>query len=281
MTQETTQIDELRRAAEVAKEGKAVFSNQKLKSFAQIEIPYVASYLDVSNNKLTNFNGFEPSSKLETLIVDNNPLLSFQGFPENQVILHFSARNTPISELAIFRSLVLLTVGSQLETINGVPVTANERKEISGKTLTEHFMRRNIVKLSARQKNGIAGQLSDCLRRGYICDAWPVKISVIQSATDSQENDPITVRVMRLVKMLGKDESMTDQIMEWIFAPKLSEQVVQASQVVDERLTKQQMLINYMAEQLDELKKANATILTDKNLSILEIRSIHYVTKKI
>lgn len=259
MTQETSQIGDPRRAAEVAKEGKAIFSNQKLKSFASIEIPYVATYVDLSNNKLTNFNGFEPTSKLQTLIVDNNPLLTFQGFPANQMILHFSAKNTPISDLKIFRSLVLLTIGNQLETINGIPVTANERKEISGKALTEHFLRRNIVKLSKKQKNAVATQLADCLRRGYICDSWPAKMSIIQTATDRQENDPITVRVMRLVKMLGKDESLTDQIMEWIFAPKLPSEVVQTSQIVDERLTKQQMLINYMAEQLEELKKANAS----------------------
>ncbi|OHT00777.1 hypothetical protein TRFO_07755 [Tritrichomonas foetus] len=244
-----------KQAAAVVSTGCASFVSRQIRSFKEIEFPPIALSLDLTENRIPDFTGFEPKITLETLIVDRNPICSFHGFPSQQMIIHFSAKNTPISELPNFRQLALLAIGSQLETINGVPVSQSELSAISGRAFTEYFFRKVVTKITAAQQDQITRQLSEAVRHGYIADKFPRQLSSIAEAVQSQESDPVTVRAMRLMYILHKDEVAIKELMRWIFCPILANQTVKKSQVVDERLTKQQALINFMTDQLEEFKR--------------------------
>lgn len=243
-----------KQAAEVVQTGCASFTSKQIRSFQEIDFPDVAVSLDVSDNKIPDFIGFEPKITLESLRVDRNPIVSFHGFPEQHMILHFSAKQTPISELPNFRQLTLLAIGAQLETINDVPVTQSELQSISGVTLAGHFFRKTVTKISDTQQDQISKQLSDAIRNGYVASSFPRKISVITDAVASQESDPVTVRAMRLMNILRKDEESIKSLIKQLFCPLLSNKAVKKTQVVDERLAKQQSLINFMTDQLNEIK---------------------------
>jgi hypothetical protein len=73
--------------------GQLDFSNRRLTSFRDFEIPVVTQVLTLSDNNITSFEGFVPSPRLETLILDGNPLLSFLGFPQLHSIRPFSAKH--------------------------------------------------------------------------------------------------------------------------------------------------------------------------------------------
>jgi len=113
-------------ASKLARTGKATIPGGQVHSFEAVQIPEVAVHLDASKNRITDFEGLRPPEHLKTLTVDNNPILSFKGIPETHNIAHFSALDTPITELPLFQTLALLAVGGQLATINGIPVTERE-----------------------------------------------------------------------------------------------------------------------------------------------------------
>ena len=246
-----------KQAAAVVETGCASYSSRQIRSFREIDIPPIAVSLDVSDNRITDFSCFEPKITLETLTVDKNPIVSFRGFPNQQMIIHFSARQTPISELPNFRQLCLLAIGTQLETINGSPVTQGELASISGRTLTEYFFRKVVTKITETQQDQITRQLSEFVRRGFIASKFPRQLSSISDAVNSQESDPITVRAMRIMYHLHKDEVAIKELMRWIFAPVLPNRTAKKTQIIDERLAKQQALINFMTDQLEEFKRSH------------------------
>lgn len=243
-----------KQAAEVVQTGCASFASRQIRSFTDIDFPDVALSLDVSDNRIADFTGFQPKITLESLNVDKNPIVSFYGFPEQHMLVHFSAKQTPISELPNFRQLALLAIGSQLETINGVPVTQVELQSISGVKLSGYFNRKTVTKVSEAQQDQILHQVSDAVRHGFVASSLPRKLSEITDAVASQESDPVTVRAMRLMHILHKDEETIKNLIKQLFCPVLSNKGVKKSQVVDERLTKQQSLINFMTDQLNEIK---------------------------
>ena len=241
--------------AAVVQTGCASFVSRQIRSFQEIEIPSVAVSLDVSDNQIADFVGFEPQISFETLNVDNNPIVSFHGFPSQQMIIHFSAKQTPIAELPNFRQLALLAIGTQLETINGTQVTQAELHSVTGRNFAEYFFRKTITKISQSEQDQITSQLSDAVRRGYIASRFPRQLSTIAEAVTSQESDPITVRAMRLMNILHKDEGAIKELMKRMFCPVLPNKSTNKAQIVDERLAKQQSLIWFMTDQLNEIKK--------------------------
>lgn len=251
-------------SAEVVQTGRISFNGCGIQTFRQIDIPDVAIRLDISNNSISDFSGFEPSSSLETLILDNNLLLSFSGFPQQQCIKHFSAKGTPIAQLPNYRQIAILAIGSILETIDGVEISANERKETSSATLGEYFNRRtSSKKISEVQQSNLLSKLSDCFRKGYICDSLPRKLKEIEEASDKYENDSMTVRAMRLMKILKRDEVSIDELMDKLFGAPVVKKSRPQITVTDERLTRQQALINFMAAQLHEMKEAHEQKLSE------------------
>lgn len=241
--------------AAVVQTGCASFASRQIRSFQEIEIPSVAISLDVSDNQIADFVGFEPQISFETLKVDNNPIVSFHGFPSQQMIIHFSAKQTPIAELPNFRQLALLAIGTQLETINGTQVTQAELHSVTGRNFAEYFFRKTITKISQSEQDQITSQLSDAVRRGYISSRFPRQLSTIAEAVTSQESDPITVRAMRLMNILHKDEGAIKELMKRMFCPVLPNKSTNKAQIVDERLAKQQSLIWFMTDQLNEIKR--------------------------
>jgi hypothetical protein len=229
---------------------------QTIASFTSVEIPSNASGLDFTGNLLIDFEGLQPTKHLQTLIVDSNPLLSFRGFPD-QPLITFSAIDTPLSELPNFRHLALVAIGTQLRTLNGVTVTAQERADCATKVLATR------VKEKVAEPNEEAPppqdrlkQLRDCLRAGYLCNGWPRRLPAVLRAVEVQNEDPITVRILRVVRLAEKPESAADPILERIFAPAPPKAKAGNPQAPDDKLTKQEALIEFMSTQIKELTEA-------------------------
>ena len=134
-------------------------------------------------------------------------------------------------------------------------VTKVEKQSISGVKLASHFNRKTVTKISDAQQDQINRQVSDAIRHGYVASTFPRKISDITESVASQESDPVTVRAMRLMHILRKDEETIKNLIKQLFCPILPNKSVKKSQVVDERLAKQQSLINFMTDQLNEIKR--------------------------
>jgi hypothetical protein len=182
---------------------------------------------------ISTFNSVEIPSAANGLDLSGNPILSFRGFP-GQSFLVFSAIDTPLSDLPNFRHLALIAIGTQLKTLNGVAVTAQER---------------------ARAQERLK-QFRECLRSGYLCARWPRRLPLVLDAAASQNDNPITVRILKVVRLAGKPESTADPILERLFAPALPKAKVGNQQTADERLTKQEVLIEFMSTQIKELADA-------------------------
>jgi hypothetical protein len=229
---------------------------QAITSFSSVEIPSAASGLDLTGNLLVDFTGLQPTKYLQTLIVDNNPILSFRGFPD-QSFHTFSAIDTPLSELPNFRHLAIIAIGPQLKTLNGVAVTAQERSDCSTKTLASRIKEKVLDSEEADQgPQDRLKQLRESLRIGYLCAGWPRRISTVLDTAESQKEDPITVRILRVVRFAGKPQSAADPILERLFAPQLPKAKSGNPQAVDEKLTKQEVLIEFMSTQIKELTDA-------------------------
>jgi hypothetical protein len=80
-------------------------------------------------------------------------------------------------------------------------------------------------------------------------------VNTILEETRKQEDDPISVRILRAVRLAGKPQNMADPIVERVFAPPPKGKAANA-QAIDEKLMKQQALIEFMAREVEELTSA-------------------------
>jgi hypothetical protein len=236
-------------AIETVQTGRFTLSGRDLRTLQGVLIPDVATVADFSGNLLTDFEGFLPPADLHTLIVNDNPILSFKGFPD-VMLRHFSANSTPISDLPNFRELTLIALGDQLETINDTPVTAADRRDASADRFKEYFERRDRLKKSPKRRQAVDPR--ECLRNGYVCNHWPRELETIEAATEDQKDDPITVRILRHMRLVGGTEAVADALVERIFCPRRP-RTKATGQQPDERIDRQQALIEIMKRQLAEL----------------------------
>lgn len=248
--------------AKVVRTGEVSFAGKDIYSYRQFEIPNVVHTIDLSNNHLTDFNGFLPPLITKTLVMDDNPLLSFSGLTETHCIENFSALGTPLANLPNFRQLAILAFGGSLEKINGEPVTANERISVSGKALAEFFDRKQFTKVSEKEQQNIYKKLGSYIRRGWVGDYFPKKLNLIEEETKEIENDPISVRAVRLFTIFHASEDEICTFFKELFAPAPPKKKVATVQN-DDRLERQQALISFMETQLDELKSEHQRKLDD------------------
>lgn len=213
----------------------ADFSMRMIKTFMDIKILRNIKNLDCSWNKIQDFENFVPGSKLETLIVDGNPILSFRNFPQKNNLIHFSAINTPISTLPHFREICLLVIGPQLQSINGIDVTENEKISITEKELMKRFpdyKDKNIVEAIANMyRNGEVKQIH----------------SIEQLNTNSQEKEPASLLLSKIADISHLSEDQLDYFYRLCF---------------DEDL-KAQELIEMQEKLIEQLKVTNSQIVKE------------------
>ncbi|KAH0790625.1 Leucine Rich Repeat family protein [Histomonas meleagridis] len=229
-------------------------------SFSKFKCPSLAKVLNFTNNCITDFNGFEPNSNLEKLILDDNPLLSFQGLIEDQKIKSFSAQNTPISLLPSFRQLAILAFGPSIEEINNEKVTISERKILSPEYLSNYFSPSSTSANDKESGINILNKLRKAVRNGWIDTSIPKKLDLIEIRSLETEMDPISVRAMRVMDLSHASEDKINDLFEKIFQPSTTKpKRFKAHDVNDERIAKQQELIAFMQNQLEQLKEINAS----------------------
>lgn len=234
-------------------------SNKGIKTFSEVQVPRIVKTLVLKQNQITDFIGFEPPMNVEKLVIDGNPILSFLGFPEAHNILHFSAQQTLLSELPNFRSLVLLALGNQVQTINGVEVTNSERVAASFKSFHNFFGKDGSCDVPICEQNQLMKELGDFIRSGWVGPALPKNINVMKQEACQMENDPVSVRAIRLHTILKSDEADITHFIRTLFSPAPEKKRIVNNDAYD-RLEKQQSLIAYMQEQLEELKQTENSV---------------------
>ena len=220
---------------------------KNINSFIDIEVPNIISYLDVSNNKITDFFGFTPPSHLNTLILDGNPILSFQNFPIQHQIQSISCFQTPISQHPHFRLLALFALGSKLKRINEVDVTTEELIFLSDEKLKSFIKSGNT--------NSLMSRFSSIIRSGWIGNFFPISLDEAEKETIKSQNYPISMKIMKLAKILKLDENNKKYIFEVVFSDKNRVKTVKPPKSIMDKLKKQQMMIEYLQTELDDLKK--------------------------
>ena len=240
----------------IAKAGEVVMTSREILSFKQIEIPPITTLLNLSGNYIAEFAGFSPEMRLDTLILDDNPIVTFQNFPEVHNIRNFSCLRSPITSLPNFRLLALLAIGDSLETLNGSPVTRDERALTSGRKLVELFKRSNIAKISVSEEQEARRVMAESIRKGWIGDQWPKSLDAVKNESNQAANDPISVLAVRLFDLIHSDDETILLFFKHHLAPAHSVRIEPPR--IDDRLEQQQALISFMQDQLNELKKDHA-----------------------
>lgn len=240
--------------AQLVRTGVLNLRARRIKNFGDIEIPVVSRTIDLTNNELTSFIGFEPHMDVDTLIMDDNPILSFLGFPETHSIRHFSAKGTYLSALPNFRQLAILAIGPSLETIDGKEITAADRAPVTPRNLSDYFTRTSVSGASEGLQKHLSTTLGNMVRKGWINDVFPRKIAVIEEEAQRSENDPVSVRAVRLLTILKCDELAIAKFFFRLLGP-TPEKVKVVSRDIEKRLEDQQTLIAFMQDQLEDLKR--------------------------
>ena len=155
-----------------------------------------------------------------------------------------------------------MAVGSQLETINGTAVSAAERVSVSMKNLAG-FFGRNQKDMDVVEQEELIRELGDIVRRGWIGPRLPKTFALMKQELLEMENDPVSVRAIRLHTILKSDERTISQFIKALFSPPAEKKRIVNTDAYD-RLEKQQSLIAYMQEQLEELKQAQSAAAAPK-----------------
>ncbi|OHS94640.1 hypothetical protein TRFO_11032 [Tritrichomonas foetus] len=242
--------------ASLARAGEVNLSGREISSFKQLEIPEITTVLNLSNNFIADFSGFQPELRLDTLILDDNPLVTFRFLPEVHNIRHFSAVRSPLTMLPNFRILAILAFGDHLETINGKPVTANEKAAVSGQKLAEFFKRQVVTKISNTESQQVKQKMANAIRKGWISDTFPKSLASAEQESDDAESDPISVLAVRLFTLVHADDETVLLFFKHHMAP--THKITIEPPRVDDKLEQQQTLITFMQDQLNELKKDHA-----------------------
>ena len=240
----------MKKKLEILEKGVLEIRCQQITSFSEINCPNIVNYLDLSNNNITDFSSFWPSYQLKTLILDGNPILSFQNFPQQHNIENISLLFTPISKHPNFRLLALFALGINLKVINGEDVTPEELKLLSNNSLKSFFR--------SSDENSLLNRFSSLIRNGYIGEIFPKSLEKAEKDNINQQYFPLSMKIMRLFRITKMDEIEKQNLFEQIFSNKKVKTVkVKTPKIVNEQLKKQNVLIEYLQNELEQLKQVN------------------------
>ena len=231
---------------------------KRIKSFNEVYCPSIIQTLDLSNNQITDFYSFYPSFQLHSLVLDYNPLLSFENFPIEHNIETISLFHTPLSKHPHFRLLTLFALGKTLKKINNEPVTDEEYQFLSNEKLKSFFKIDDISLLSRFQT---------IVRNGYVGKIFPDSLEKAEIQTQKQQKFPLSMKIMNLVKIAKLTEKEKQLLFEEVFGNKVIKTIkTSPTKIIEEKLKKQLLLIDYLQNELEqlkqEMKEENKTIKT-------------------
>ena len=233
-------------------------NHMALSNFTDVSIPKNLISLTIQENYITDFIGLDSCQTLESLMVDRNPIISFHGFPQVPNLVNLSMIDTPISKLSNFRALAVIVAGQQLKTLNGIEVSSNDRAaalaygppEIISQLVVRGWIPKRPValpkqKLRKNETNEING---DCR---------------IFKLIDDQSNDPISVKITRVLRAQGYNITQIRDFLHDYFSPHTPQTKQSKSQKEDSsieaQIKKQQQIIDVLAAQLQALRSGNQT----------------------
>ena len=231
--------------------------NQELLSFADIDIPSDIPILNFRGNKITDFIGFGSFDSVKILILDDNPILSFRGIEQLPNLQEVSLQHTPISKLLNFRELAILAFGFQLQKLNGYPILPEEKSRALsyGDPLTTFsFISRGW--LPRRPTAYIKPKALSTRKKSQDFSQIPL----INSLLISQENDPISVRFVRLLNETGATRKEIRSCISNYFSTQVStkkRQIKKKKSKYMKQIEKQDEIINLLALQIIQLRNEN------------------------
>ena len=201
--------------------------NKNLNDIEDIFFEKSISILNLSGNSFIDFIMFDETflSNIKKLILDNNTILSFKGFPIKNQIEEISLENTPISNLNNFRILTLIAIGNHLKKINQVDITTIERSTaLSYGSLqeTQKILHFGWLPKKSLYQNDIISQKTINLQnktnynnKKSLYNLKDYKKTFKKNINNNKEiikieenkieenNDPISVQIVRLLKIGG------------------------------------------------------------------------------
>ena len=310
---------------------------KNLRSFTEIDVPSKAILLNFQGNNLTDFIGLGNLENAETLILDDNPILSFMGVSESPNLKNLSMLNTPVSKLRNFKQLSILAFGFQLEKLNGIEITTEDKSRAysyGNIESTSSFIARGwlpkrpptiIIESSAissptsfspkikhqsPQNHKISSQnsitldknknrktrkpltppkstgspkansshssfLSNNTQKSTNSDSNK-EMNRINTIVLSQEDDPISVRFVRIMKHVGyTNEMISDSLIDYFSTdPFVIEKETKVKKKkknkhkskFDKQIEKNEEIINSLALQINELRNQTASISNYQNM---------------
>lgn len=97
-------------------------------------LPLSSIHIDVSNSTIQDFSFLERFSRLASIDARNTLIQNVQSAPLRPLIEYISLDDSPITMQPFYRLMLLCTIGNQIQSIDGVSVT-NEEKEQGKKLL--------------------------------------------------------------------------------------------------------------------------------------------------
>ena len=275
-----------------------------LKSFTEIDIPTESQNLYFQGNFLTDLLGICSSESCVNIVLDENPIITFYGVSKLPNLQTISLINTPISKLKNFRVLTLLAFGLQLESINGTKVSSEERSAALAYGDPENtflfmqrgwlpkrptnFVKRTISKPSfstpTKEYLGSPCMKKMCKSNTELLEKKKKKLMTpskpkftktenvysettrINDVLKSQENDPISVRAVRLLRATGETkEGMKDFLRNYFshendsFVEVKQKTRAKRKTKYDEQLEKQDEIINLLSVQINQIRNQGAS----------------------
>ena len=219
-----------------------------LRDIIDAEIPANTVNLNLTDNKISDFVGFDENPNLETLILDKNPIFSFRGFPNYPNLKEISMVETPLSYLKNFRALCIIAAGKQLSVINGVSVTPNDitialqygelsetRNLIVRGWIPKRPSYTNDVKPAPlaqveRRTHNKTPQRGTNLMKSAVSpgtkklvkkhDVEASQLKRVLAVLDAQENDPTSVRAVRVLRAIGYDREGIRSYLREFYSPR-------------------------------------------------------------
>lgn len=108
--------------------GRLDLSNKGITNLKDIGYQPSLEVLILSNNKIKTFESLQPQPNLTTIIADNNPIEFLNGLNEQPKLSSLDISGSPLTQRTKFKYYTLATVGLNLLTLNGKPLTRNDQK---------------------------------------------------------------------------------------------------------------------------------------------------------
>lgn len=240
-----------------------------LRVFVDVDVPEGTQNVVLSDNRFVDFVGFNAVSSIESINFDNNPILSFRGFPKMPNLRILSMLGTPISGLPTFRAQAIACC-PQLRVINGSEVTSKEKSNAAA--FGDPDVAYELISRGWLPKKPIALQPLRERDPNLESDRKKKKKNVpapnserIERIVAMQDSDPVSVRVVRILRAQGMDIAQIRSFLRKHFAPTKERQTLSKTTKkkqdsgIEAQIQRQQEIINVMAAQLQALRTGNRT----------------------